>query len=88
MALTGTAEGLNVIYVAKTGEYLRQNVTLDMFSNLAISASIYWEEVQLRVIPFDQSKEHKEYQITGIWKGKSITDWRENLVRLKVDSGR
>lgn len=78
-ALAASAENLNSLYVQSTNSLINNPNPHMQFENLVYQCAIHFGECIFYKIKCDGSKEGKK--IEGIWEGKNISEWSNNIVR-------
>jgi len=76
-AFAACAERLDVLYLSKTATSEHRG-DLTTLVDIILSAAILWEQVEL---DFKQPI-GVNYKLSGMWEGKSITDWRNQLIEV------
>jgi hypothetical protein len=76
-AFAACAERLDTLYLSRTASSEHRG-DLGKLVDIILSAAILWEEIE---VEFKQPT-GITYKLSGMWEGKSITDWRNQLIEV------
>ncbi len=79
-AFAAIAEGIDTLYLwessDKDGSY---EANYEKLGKFIVAMSVFFERVSMQI---QSSKTTESYELTGVWSGKTIEDWKKDLVEM------
>ena len=79
-AFAAIAEGIDTIYLWESSDKDESyEANYEKLGKFIVAMSVFFEHVSMQI---QSNKTTESYELTGVWSGKTIEDWKEDIVEM------